>query len=248
MNQVRSTIISIMSFMFGIDKSQIFNNLLYHTLNETGGKYKGFSKRSSEVIIRDILNAELLLSNKEVCRNQKMLKNAKKYFDNTTIALLMSLRSSKDHDLKENISCAKQVLDIYSGDRIYLENTNSQDIPMKSACSRILRDNYSMSYDEISQHIGKSEGQIKRYLNEYEEESESFSGQIFYNIRSNTKNIHKKILEYQENKIFMRKSIRSKDYIMIDLNENIKSPFRMKIVSEKDVDKMFKGFNLDLLD
>lgn len=246
-NRFDTTVVSIVSFVFGIDKSEIFNNMLYRTLNEKGGKYKSLSKKRSEVIIRDVLNAELLLADKSICNNQKMLQIAKKYFDNTTLALLMSLRATKNYNLMENIKCIEGVLDIYRGDRMYIENDSSQDIPMKSACSRMLRDNYSMSYKEISSHIGKSGGQVKRYLNDFIDEDESLSGQIFENIRHHTRETQSKLLDYQNNKIFIRKSKRSKKYLMIDLDEAYNSPNRLKILDEDEVDEIFKDFDLEVL-
>ena len=133
----------------------VMRDFLYSVFAGTDTGYKHFSNKDAKVSVRDILNAEALLSGDFDCSDHAKAL-AKEYFDPTILSLLFSLRMTGDR-IDDNIDLMESIFDECKGDRTYIKTANAHARDKDMAICRLLRTCYSMTSKEIAKHMGITE-------------------------------------------------------------------------------------------
>lgn len=208
-------------------------------INLLGGKvrknYKNISSKDPEVVFRDMLNSEALLSLKE-SDSKKLLKEAKKHLGNLEIIVLSVIRFSNP-SLEELAGIIIGVLKEFQGGRIYIESQRQirQNICIHTA--GMLSEKYSMTDKEISELIEKCPEQIRRYISDVKDNHDHSYLRLFAQLAKTIDDHHKELLAKQGNKLFIRKKKNSKTYIVIDLDKTKGEKSREYTMREEEVEK-----------
>ena len=211
-------------------------------LSLLGGKviknYKNISSKDPEVVFRDILNSEALLSQRET-DSRKLLKEAKKYFGNLEIIVLSVIRFSNPalEDVAEMII---EILREFQGGRIYIDSQRhiKQSISMHTA--KMLSEKYDMTDKEIAELIEKCPEQVRRYIIKVRDNNDQTYLRLFAELAEIMDNQHKELIEKQGNKLFIRKKKNSKTYTVIDLDKKKGQKSREYTMREEEVEKYLK--------
>ncbi|WP_145994499.1 hypothetical protein [Peptostreptococcus faecalis] len=212
--------------------------MLHSSFEGDTNKYKTITGKDADIIIRDILNAEILLSTKATSKKE-YIHLAKEYFDDVSVLLILGLRATSS-SLEDNMEIMRKICNIYNNDRVYIEKEQSAEKRQKASVSKILRDCYAMTYDEIGVRLDRCPAQIRRYISEWDDMPDSIFKKMHDDVTTNMKSTHEKIIEEQNGLLFLRKGKNSKKYIKIDLKESKKSPYREEIITEKEVEEILK--------
>lgn len=213
-------------------------------LSLLGGKviknYKNISSKDPEIVFRDILNSEALLSQRET-DSRKVLKEAKKYFGNLEIIVLSVIRFSNP-SLEDVAEIITAVLGEFQGGRIYIDSQRQirQNICMHTA--KMLNEKYDMTDKEIAVLIEKCPEQVRRYISKVRDNKDQTYLRLFAELAEIMDDQHKELLEKQGNKLFIRKKKNSKTYIVVDLDKKKGQKGREYTMREEEVEKYLKDY------
>lgn len=223
------------------DKELFILSIMYSEFcDKKAGSYKSISSKDPKVNTRDLLNSECALSI-GVIENKKLRGKTKKSFGKFEILLLSLLRLNSDEKLEEIECTLNDIQEALRGERIYMEGRRNFLSKALSHISAFLKRKYSMSNKEVSNIVGKSQEQVRKYSKkESEEEGDYLYGEIIEEICQKMDEQHKELLEKQDNKLFIRMGKISKKYLIIDLNKKKYEKGRETIVTEEEANEIIK--------
>ena len=215
----------------------VMRDFLYSVFAGTDTGYKHFSNKDAKVSVRDILNAEALLSGDFDCSDHaKSL--AKEYFDPTILSLLFSLRMTGDR-IDDNIDLMVSIFDECKGDRTYIKTANAHARDKDMAICRLLRTCYSMTSKEIAKHMGITEAKVYKLTAAWDDSKDGLYVRLYKYLYARIMAMRNRLLDDQEGKIFLRAAKNSKDYISIDTKNTFLEPETM---GEEEVDDIIDDF------
>ena len=215
----------------------VMKDFLYSVFAGTDTGYKHFSNKDARVSVRDILNAEALLSGDFDCSDHaKSL--AKEYFDPATLSLLFSLRMTGDR-IDDNIDLMESIFDASRGDRTYIKTSKAHARDKDMAICRLLRTCYAMSSKEIAKHMGITEAKVYKLNAGWDDSKDGLYVRLYKYLYARIMAMRNRLLDDQEGKIFLRAAKNSKDYISIDTKNSFLEP---ETLDEEEVDDMIYDF------
>lgn len=215
----------------------VMRDFLYSVFAGTDTGYKHFSNKDSKVSVRDILNAEALLSGDFDCSDHAKAL-AKEYFDPTILSLLFSLRMTGDR-IDDNIDLMESIFDECKGDRTYIKTANAHARDKDMAICRLLRTCYSMTSKEIAKHMGITEAKVYKLTAAWDDSKDGLYVRLYKYLYARIMAMRNRLLDDQEGKIFLRAAKNSKDYISIDTKNTFLEPETM---GEEEVDDIIDDF------
>ena len=213
----------------------VMRDFLYSVFAGTDTGYKHFSNKDAKVSVRDILNAEALLSGDFDCSDHAKAL-AKEYFDPTILSLLFSLRMTGNR-IDDNIDLMESIFDECKGDRTYIKTAHARDKDM--AICRLLRTCYSMTSKEIAKHMGITEAKVYKLTAAWDDSKDGLYVRLYKYLYARIMAMRNRLLDDQEGKIFLRAAKNSKDYISIDTKNTFLEPETM---GEEEVDDIIDDF------
>ena len=215
----------------------VMRDFLYSVFAGTDTGYKHFSNKDAKVSVRDILNAEALLSGDFDCSDHAKAL-AKEYFDPTILSLLFSLRMTGDR-IDDNIDLMESIFDECKGDRTYIKTANAHARDKDMAICRLLRTCYSMTSKEIAKHMGITEAKVYKLTAAWDDSKDGLYVRLYKYLYARIMAMRNRLLDDQEGKIFLRAAKNSKDYISIDTKNTFLEPETM---DEEEVDDIIDDF------
>ena len=215
----------------------VMRDFLYSVFAGTDTGYKHFSNKDAKVSVRDILNAEALLSGDFDCSDHAKAL-AKEYFDPTILSLLFSLRMTGDR-IDDNIDLMESIFDECKGDRTYIKTANAHARDKDMAICRLLRTCYSMTSKEIAKHMGITEAKVYKLTAAWDDSKDGLYVRLYKYLYARIMAMRNRLLDDQEGKIFLRAAKNSKDYISIDTKNTFLEPETM---GEEEVDDIIDDF------
>ena len=215
----------------------VMRDFLYSVFAGTDTGYKHFSNKDAKVSVRDILNAEALLSGDFDCSDHAKAL-AKEYFDPTILSLLFSLRMTGDR-IDDNIDLMESIFDECKGDRTYIKTANAHARDKDMAICRLLRACYSMTSKEIAKHMGITEAKVYKLTAAWDDSKDGLYVRLYKYLYARIMAMRNRLLDDQEGKIFLRAAKNSKDYISIDTKNTFLEPETM---GEEEVDDIIDDF------
>lgn len=215
----------------------VMRDFLYSVFAGTDTGYKHFSNKDAKVSVRDILNAEALLSGDFDCSDHAKAL-AKEYFDPTILSLLFSLRMTGDR-IDDNIDLMVSIFDECKGDRTYIKTANAHARDKDMAICRLLRTCYSMTSKEIAKHMGITEAKVYKLTAAWDDSKDGLYVRLYKYLYARIMAMRNRLLDDQEGKIFLRAAKNSKDYISIDTKNTFLEPETM---GEEEVDDIIDDF------
>ncbi len=215
----------------------VMRDFLYSVFAGTDTGYKHFSNKDAKVSVRDILNAEALLSGDFDCSDHAKAL-AKEYFDPTILSLLFSLRMTGDR-IDDNIDLMESIFDECNGDRTYIKTANAHARDKDMAICRLLRTCYSMTSKEIAKHMGITEAKVYKLTAAWDDSKDGLYVRLYKYLYARIMAMRNRLLDDQEGKIFLRAAKNSKDYISIDTKNTFLEPETM---GEEEVDDIIDDF------
>ena len=215
----------------------VMRDFLYSVFAGTDTGYKHFSNKDAKVSVRDILNAEALLSGDFDCSDHAKAL-AKEYFDPTILSLLFSLRMTGDR-IDDNIDLMESIFDECKGDRTYIKTANAHARDKDMAICRLLRTCYSMTSKEIAKHMGITEAKVYKLTAAWDDSKDGLYVRLYKYLYARIMAMRNRLLDDQEGKIFLRAAKNSKDYISIDTKKTFLEPETM---GEEEVDDIIDDF------
>ena len=215
----------------------VMRDFLYSVFAGTDTGYKHFSNKDAKVSVRDILNAETLLSGDFDCSDHAKAL-AKEYFDPTILSLLFSLRMTGDR-IDDNIDLMESIFDECKGDRTYIKTANAHARDKDMAICRLLRTCYSMTSKEIAKHMGITEAKVYKLTAAWDDSKDGLYVRLYKYLYARIMAMRNRLLDDQEGKIFLRAAKNSKDYISIDTKNTFLEPETM---GEEEVDDIIDDF------
>ncbi len=215
----------------------VMRDFLYSVFAGTDTGYKHFSNKDAKVSVRDILNAEALLSGDFDCSDHAKAL-AKEYFDPTILSLLFSLRMTGDR-IDDNIDLMESIFDECKGDRTYIKTANAHERDKDMAICRLLRTCYSMTSKEIAKHMGITEAKVYKLTAAWDDSKDGLYVRLYKYLYARIMAMRNRLLDDQEGKIFLRAAKNSKDYISIDTKNTFLEPETM---GEEEVDDIIDDF------
>lgn len=215
----------------------VMRDFLYSVFAGTDTGYKHFSNKNAKVSVRDILNAEALLSGDFDCSDHAKAL-AKEYFDPTILSLLFSLRMTGDR-IDDNIDLMESIFDECKGDRAYIKTANAHARDKDMAICRLLRTCYSMTSKEIAKHMGITEAKVYKLTAAWDDSKDGLYVRLYKYLYARIMAMRNRLLDDQEGKIFLRAAKNSKDYISIDTKNTFLEPETM---GEEEVDDIIDDF------
>nr|WP_314495669.1 glycoside hydrolase family 25 protein [uncultured Peptostreptococcus sp.] len=215
----------------------VMRDFLYSVFAGTDTGYKHFSNKDAKVSVRDILNAEALLSGDFDCSDHAKAL-AKEYFDPTILSLLFSLRMTGDR-IDDNIDLMESIFDECKGDRTYIKTANAHARDKDMAICRLLRTCYSMTSKEIAKHMGITEAKVYKLTAAWDDSKDGLYVRLYKYLYARIMAMRNRLLDDQEGKIFLRAAKNSKEYISIDTKNTFLEPETM---GEEEVDDIIDDF------
>lgn len=215
----------------------VMRDFLYSVFAGTDTGYKHFSNKDAKVSVRDILNAEALLSGDFDCSDHAKAL-AKEYFDPTILSLLFSLRMTGDR-IDDNIDLMESIFDECKGDRTYIKTANAHARDKDMAICRLLRTCYSMTSKEIAKHMGITEAKVYKLTAAWDDSKDGLYVRLYKYLYARIMAMRNRLLDDQEGKIFLRAAKNSRDYISIDTKNTFLEPETM---GEEEVDDIIDDF------
>ena len=215
----------------------VMKDFLYSVFDGTDTGYKHFSNKDPKTSVRDILNAEALLSGDFDCPNSTR-KQAKEYFDSSTLSLLFSLRMTSD-SVDDNIGLLESIFDTRRGDRTYIKTNKANKRDKDIAICKLLSTCYAMSSKDIASRMGISQNRVYKLLSAWDDNKDGLYFRLYKYLYARIISMRKRLLEDQDGHIFIRDSKNSKEYISIDTKNTFLKP---TILKEDMVDDMIYDF------
>lgn len=217
----------------------MIGDMFLSNLKDPKKVYKCVAVKNSEIQIRDILNAEVILSQPSIKR--KIRDKAKYYHSYYSQSMIMSLRA-KSENINQNIAIYRYFLDYYRGDRYHVPEKEGGIVALRDGVARYFKEQ-GFTIREIAEILDMNNSNVKDILYKRDKKECNYYTEMMDIVRERADNTRKLILEYQDSVLYVRKSITSKTYHVIDLKEGKNSPLRLVEKSEKEVDEIFEEYH-----
>lgn len=215
----------------------VMKDFMYSVFGASDTGYKHFSNKDANVSVRDILNAEALLSSEIDCPSRAKAL-AKDYFDSSILSLLFSLRLTGDN-MGDNIDLMESIFDYTRGDRLYIKTLKAHTREKDMAVCMLLKNCYCMSAKEIARRMNISEAKVYKLIAAWDDSRDSIYVRLYHYLHSRIVAMRHQILDDQEGMIFLRPAKNAKDYISIDTKNSFMEPTSL---GEEEVSKMLDDF------
>lgn len=215
----------------------VMKDFMYSVFGASDTGYKHFSNKDANVSVRDILNAEALLSSEIDCTSRAKAL-AKDYFDSSILSLLFSLRLTGDN-MGDNIDLMESIFDYTRGDRLYIKTLKAHTREKDMAVCMLLKNCYRMSAKEIARRMNISEAKVYKLIAAWDDSRDSIYVRLYHYLNSRIVAMRQQILDDQDGMIFLRAAKNAKDYISIDTKNSFMEPASL---GEEEVSKMLDDF------